>query len=214
MNFTVKVLHHAMLLLVLCFGFKLLIAQKPESIPLETIQESEDFQGDDLSEALSQFAHKHGIRIALEVGEPTSLIGKDKLSQNQPVCLHLEIGTLADALDAIKSAFPQLNWRVDADVVVFFSKDTRRDVLIPDILDTEIADISFGKTSRKTRVRPAILMILLEVIKDEALRDTPLRSSTTIVANINRELHYCKPDPGRMLVVCWSYGKNFVSTVN
>ena len=57
---------------------------------------------------------------------------------------------------------------------------------------------------RKTRVGPAILMILLEVIKDEALRDTPLRSSTTTVATFmnNKQPFQLRSLNRALLAIC------------
>lgn len=107
-------------------------------------------QGKNIHSILSAIADQSDIPIGLEL----SLA--DDLFISRSITIDIKDGTLKDLLNSIVNQYPIYAWEIRDNVVNVFPREAHRDLVIKQILDTNLEKVSISKETRRFNFRETL----------------------------------------------------------
>jgi hypothetical protein len=126
--------------------------------PLKNVQ----MQADNIGLILSRLSNQYDLPIGFEVAID------DDLSITRGITIEIKDGTVQEVLDSIVNQNPIYKWEIRDDVINVFPRDRNRDILLKEMLETRLENVSFDKQTTRFMLRQmlcenAAVMKILEM---------------------------------------------------
>jgi hypothetical protein len=125
-------------------------------LPVKNLQ----LQGENIGLILSRFSVQNNIPIGLEVSLD------DDLSITKTIAIDIKDGTVEEVLNSIVHQNPLYSWEVRDKVVNVFPRESSRDLVLKEVLETKLDKITVDKETRRFNLReslcknPAVMNVL------------------------------------------------------
>ena len=107
-------------------------------------------QADNIGLLLSRFSDRFDIPIGFEVATD------DDLSITRSITIDTKDSTVQEVLNSVVSQNPIYTWELRDDVINVFPRERNRDVLLKEVLETRLQEISFDKQTTRFSLRQAL----------------------------------------------------------
>jgi hypothetical protein len=119
-------------------------------------------QADNIGLILSRLSNQYDLPIGFEVAID------DDLSITRGITIEIKDGTVQEVLDSIVNQNPIYKWEIRDDVINVFPRDRNRDILLKEMLETRLENVSFDKQTTRFMLRQmlcenAAVMKILEM---------------------------------------------------